>query len=541
MSLQKEISNALSYITANGYQIHPSAFSFLKEIDRNILVIIQKVIDIKKEQNDTSIIDVNDITRVYTTNEDLEIKPRDSNIQIKRIRSIIKMDSEQSKDHVKDSDENKYFKIIFDSTDYIDPDDGIAGYTKLFKSRFIKSLKILSSRPESKRINKIEYVKKSIRQSNYTNKKSGKYEDKIRENSHVINSSLIAGLVMAKNSRKNNLELIIDDQTGIINTLAVDKKIISQVSNLTLDQMVMVEIENKGSNYIIKQVTSPDIPEHIPSRGESESYVVLISDLHVGSKYFQEIEFLRFLEWLRSPENEIASKINYMCIGGDLIDGVGIFPNQEKELLYNNTHFQISHLTDLLERIPENIEVFAIPGNHDPGRRSLPQPAIPKKDSERLYSLKNFTMLGNPSCLELEGVKILMYHGQGLDDIIATIPGLSYSNPAEAMKILLKARHLSPIYGQRTPISPEQEDILVITEVPDILHSGHIHVMDIQNYRGTLIVNSGAWQNQTPFQQTMGIIPTPGIAILVDLATLRPFQINFNQGFSPAEKIEDHR
>jgi DNA polymerase II small subunit len=138
-------------------------------------------------------------------------------------------------------------------------------------------------------------------------------------------------------------------------------------------------------------------------------------------------------------------------------------------------------------------------------------------------------MLGNPSYIELNGVKILMYHGQGLDDIIATIPGLSYSNPAEAMKILLKARHLSPIYGQRTPISPEKDDMMVITEVPDIFHSGHVHVMDVQNYRGTLIVNSGTWQDQTPFQQTMGIMPTSGIAIAVNLSTLRPFQIDFSQ------------
>ena len=32
------------------------------------------------------------------------------------------------------------------------------------------------------------------------------------------------------------------------------------------------------------------------------------------------------------------------------------------------------------------------------------------------------------------------------------------------MKVLLKARHLSPIYGQRTPIAPEKEDMMVITE-----------------------------------------------------------------------------
>jgi DNA polymerase II small subunit len=138
-------------------------------------------------------------------------------------------------------------------------------------------------------------------------------------------------------------------------------------------------------------------------------------------------------------------------------------------------------------------------------------------------------MLGNPAFLELNGVKVLMYHGQSLDDVIASTPGLSYSKPAEAMKVFLKARHLSPTYGERTPIAPEQEDMMVISEVPDILHSGHVHVVDIQSYRGTLIVNSGAWQAQTKFQQTMGITPTPGIAVVVNLATLQPFLQDFNQ------------
>jgi DNA polymerase II small subunit len=121
-----------------------------------------------------------------------------------------------------------------------------------------------------------------------------------------------------------------------------------------------------------------------------------------------------------------------------------------------------------------------------------------------------------------------MYHGQSLDDIIATTPGMSYSKPAQAMRVLLKARHLAPTYGERTPIAPEVEDMMVISEIPDILHSGHVHVTDLENYRGTLIVNSGAWQSQTKFQQTMGITPTPGIAIIVNLATLQPSLLNFN-------------
>ncbi|NOJ29645.1 MAG: DNA polymerase II, partial [Nitrososphaeraceae archaeon] len=200
-----------------------------------------------------------------------------------------------------------------------------------------------------------------------------------------------------------------------------------------------------------------------------------------------------------------------------------------KELLELDAIKQMNHVIELLTKIPEKINIFIIPGNHDLGRRALPQPSIPKEYSKILYEFKNISMLGNPCLLELNGVKILMFHGQSLDDIIATTPGLSYSNPAEAMKILLKARHLSPVYGQRTPLSPEYEDMMVIDQIPDILHSGHVHVIDVQNYKGTLIVNSGAWQAQTKFQQTMGITPTPGIAIVVNLATLQPFRVDFNE------------
>jgi DNA polymerase II small subunit len=136
-------------------------------------------------------------------------------------------------------------------------------------------------------------------------------------------------------------------------------------------------------------------------------------------------------------------------------------------------------------------------------------------------------MIGNPSMISLNGVKVLMFHGQSLDDVVGTTPGLSYSQPAKAMRMLLKARHLSPIYGKRTPIAPETEDMMVIDEIPDIFHSGHIHIVDLDMYKGTLIVNSGAWQTQTPYQASIGITPTPGIAVIVNLATLKVFTKSF--------------
>ena len=517
--MQREIFNALSFAISKGYQIHPDAFAMLKGLDIDTLKVVQDIVKIKIKHKESSSIVVEDIKNLINT----EGKATDVNSFSNTILSATTTIADANF-HTTSSGHS--YKVIFDPTPSINSGEGVRGYTSLFRSRFEKLLRIIALRPDSKRITKITSLK---HKSN--NAKLRKTYD-VNGDANT-NSSVIVGLLMSKRSKKNGLEMVIDDYSGILSVLAVTEELKKQASILALDQMIMLEIDNinkKGTQgFVVRNLVSPDIPDHLPNRSKSESYAVLISDLHVGSKYFLEVEFLRFLNWLSSTDDEIVSKIKFVCVGGDLIDGIGIFPNQEKELIEMNTGKQMSHAVDLFAKIPQHIKVFIIPGNHDPGRRALPQPALPREYSNKLYSFENFTMLGNPSLVELSGVKILMYHGQSLDDIIATTPGLSYSKPAEAMKLLLKARHLSPIYGERTPIAPELEDMMVITEVPDILHSGHVHSIDVQNYRGTLIVNSGAWQAQTKYQQMMGIVPTPGIAIVVNLVNLQPFQMDFNQ------------
>ena len=415
--------------------------------------------------------------------------------------------------------------VLMDPTTKVTTGEGVEGYTSLFRSRFEKSMRILSQRPDSKRIAKVASVKQSSRNT------GSKVESSEKSHHKGNGSTIVAGLLMSRRTKKNGIEIAVDDFTGILSVTAVTEDAKKQASALAMDQMVMLELEHgKGApGLTVKNVMTPDIPDHLPNRSKSEVYAVLISDIHVGSKYFMEKEFLQFLDWL-SSDDDIVRKIKFLCVGGDLIDGIGIYPNQDKELLEMDAVKQMSHAAHLLAKVPKHIKMLVIPGNHDPGRRALPQPAIPGNDAhDHLYGLSNCTMLGNPSLVNLNGVKLLMFHGQSLDDVIATTPGLSYSRPAEAMKIYLKARHLAPTYGERTPIAPEQEDMMVITEVPDILHSGHVHVTEVQSYRGTLVVNSGAWQSQTKFQQTMGIVPSPGLAIVVNLATLKPFVQDFNQ------------
>ena len=68
----------------------------------------------------------------------------------------------------------------------------------------------------------------------------------------------------------------------------------------------------------------------------------------------------------------------------------------------------------------------------------------------------------------------------------------------------------------------------MIEDVPDVFHAGHVHVMKHKTYRGTSMINSGAWQMQTSYQRKLGLEPTPGIIPVLDLKTLRVSTIDFN-------------
>lgn len=497
------MSVALIYAINRGYQVHPDAFAFLKSLDCDVEKIIRTIVEAKNKFKMKSPILIDDIKNA--------ISPAVNHINKPEIANTNK---------TTETDDDGY-KIIFDPTNMINSDEK-KNFFKIFESRYKKTLKILSSRPESRQLRKIKNIKE------FRNKSRFNSLDKENGGPRIIDSVFVAGLIMLKKNRMNDVELVIDDTTGSIPAVCRTRDLISEASTLVLDQMLMLEIspsKRNSNDFIVKDIIFPDIPEHVPSKSGTESYVALISDLHVGSKYFMEKEFKDFVSWL-SSDDDIVRKINFVCIAGDIVDGIGIYPNQDRELIDLNVKSQISYAADLLEKIPKRMHVFLIPGNHDPGRRALPQTAL--TNLRDFKSLENFSILGNPSFIELNRVKLLMFHGQSLDDVIATVPGLSYSKPVEAMKILLRSRHLSPIYGNRTPIAPESEDMLVIDDVPDVFHAGHVHITQVGRYKGTLIVNSGAWQRQTKFQQTMGINPTPGICILVNLATLQSFKKDFN-------------
>jgi len=472
--MDEEISSAVSYALNKGFQIHPDALEILHKIDvKELGQIIKDVVKEKTKQK-----------QFLINEEDFEIYLG-----------------------IKDDEEHQVeFEILSDPTEKITSAEGVEGYGELFASRFNKLRQIMSDRPESKKVKDIESVKSVT-----------KNDDEL----------YVWGLVTDRKSDRNITKITVEDPTSSMEIVVFEGDLKDAADTLLMDQFAMFKIvPAKNGGFFAKDIILPDIPEHTTNRSKTETYAVFLSDLHVGSKFFMEEELSEFIKWISSAD-PIARKIRFVVIGGDLIDGVGVFPGQDKVLDQLTTEDQLQKTFEVLDKIPKHIKVFLISGNHDAGRKALPQPAIPKMYNSELWDRENFFMLGNPSMVSLNGVKVLMYHGQSIDDVVRTTPGVSYDKPAAVMRHFLKARHMSPIYGSRTPIAPETEDMMVIDDVPDIFHSGHVHFVGLDMYKGVLIVNSGAWQRQTDFQESVGITPTPGMAIIVNLQTMKVYQKDF--------------
>ena len=336
----------------------------------------------------------------------------------------------------------------------------------------------------------------------------------------------IIGMVSDISTTTNGHKIFsLEDPTGSFSVLIrnSDKELFELASQLLLDEVIGVtgSVTNDGKLMLATKVIQPDVPNSVQRRTGSHGKAVLISDVHVGSSQFLEDAWLDFLDFLKGESDseemrEIAAQVRYLVVAGDLVDGIGIYPDQEMELDILDVYDQYRKAAEYFREVPEHIHVIISPGNHDAVRQAEPQPALPERICADFPA--NITFVGNPALVDLDGVRILIYHGRSIDDLVASIPGVSYQEPAGAVLEMLKRRHLAPTYGSRVSISPEKKDYFIIDPVPDIIHTGHVHTLGVQRYKNVLLVNSGTWQAQTEFQKRVNLMPVPARVPVVDLA-----------------------
>ncbi len=348
----------------------------------------------------------------------------------------------------------------------------------------------------------------------------------------------IVGIVADKFvTKKGNVMLVLEDETGEAKVMFMNgtgqkaKELFENGGKIINDEVVAITGKISGPFVIANQVLWPDIPIRTKKNIEDDIAIAFMSDIHVGSKRFMQKNFESMIKWLNGNgeqrHKELAGKVKYIVMAGDVADGVGIYPGQDRDLAILDLYAQYQELFNYIDAIPDYIHVFLLPGNHDAVQRAEPQPPL-GSDILKGFKRDNVHIISNPSYVTAHGLDILAYHGTALDSVIAAIPGMSYAHPEKVMIEMLKRRHLSPVYGGNV-IVPSREDNLVIDKVPDILHMGHIHKNGISSYHGVEIVNSGTWQARTDYQIMQGHIPTPCVLPVYEAKSKNFTSISFGE------------
>ncbi len=364
------------------------------------------------------------------------------------------------------------------------------------------------------------------------NRLQGKRE---RENVSVI------GMVNEIETTKNgNIIVTLEDLTGSIKLLFSKNKqeLFASARDLVHDEIIGVSGVSGDKIIFADAILWPDLPSapelKKPGPEHPEEFAIFLSDIHVGSAVFLHEEFQKFLQWINGnlgDENQrtIASKVKYIFLVGDLVDGVGVYPSQEDELAIKDIKQQYAALAELLRQIPADKQLIMCPGNHDVVHLAEPQPLFYPEFAAPLYSLPNALLVTNPAMVNISktqnfaGFDVLMYHGYSFDYYVSNVESIrtggGYQRADLIMKFLLKRRHLAPSF-KSTPYFPGYpQDPLLITKIPDFFVTGHIHYSSIANYKGVTMISCSCWQGKTSFQEKLGHKPEPARLPIVNLKT----------------------
>lgn len=413
--------------------------------------------------------------------------------------------------------QNSSVNVIFSYED--DPKQKeVQDFISLFNARHKAMEKILRNRQEIKNLTSI---------------------NKIIMKKDRTDISLIGMVKEIAQTKNNNLVLVVEDPTGEIKVLVNKNKpdLYAQAKEIVPDEVIGIVGVNGANIVFANSILWPDIPLNTElKKSPDEAHAIFLSDLHVGSKQFLPEEFNKFLKWINGrlgdeKQKELAEKIKYLFIIGDLVDGVGIYPEQDSELLIKDIYDQYSRCAELLKQIPENIRIIICPGNHDAMRIAEPQPQLYKDFAAPLWALPNITMVSNPSVVRIHemtnfpGFDVLLYHGYSFDHYVANVDAIrrggGYDRADLIMKFLLKRRHLAPTHTSTLYMPDPNKDPLVIETPPDFFVTGHIHKTCVASYRNITMICGSCWQSKTAFQEKVGHHPEPARVPIVNLQTRR--------------------
>jgi len=496
LSAKTRLSKRLvSIALSEGYQITSDAIKLLEKTQNPVDTLI-KIIHTSSKENKLQKRKVIDSELVSAS------------LEIPKEQQPTAIPQERSEEEIYRRLIDPHYEILFSWPGDYKIDGEINEFMQYFKSKYYKLRRIIEHRRQG-------YIP-------------------IVELAHIQNGSeaFFIGMVMEKKENEKAIILQCDDLSGYTRVIIPkkDEKLMREAEDILPDQVLGFKVRKlDNGSYVASEIHFPEVDSIRRANSnvelKHEVYACLISDVHVGSKKFRRDLFESFLDWLARSRDGVAKRVKYLVINGDFVDGIGVYPRQEKELETADVEEQFREGAKLLAEIPDEVEIILCPGNHEPVRKSLPQPPIGGKYRNILNKARRINFGTNPSTIILHGRRLIVYHGQGLEEVIEYSQNISYSildkKIDEALVKLMRSRHLAPCYGGNTQVMPLPEDPLVIEETPDLLHTGHTHTATALNYKGVYLINSGTWQDQTDYQKNLGINPTVGTAILVELSKMK--------------------
>ncbi|MBI2145434.1 DNA-directed DNA polymerase II small subunit [Candidatus Woesearchaeota archaeon] len=360
-------------------------------------------------------------------------------------------------------------------------------------------------------------------------------------------SLAVIGMVKDKQeTKKGNLVISVEDPTGEINVIVSRSKreVFERARDLVFDEVIGVAGNFRSGAVFATNIVLPEIPFREPKHSPEEGCAVFMSDLHFGSAQFLEEDFRRFLKWINGglgnqSQRELAAKVKYVLVAGDVVDGVGVYQDQHDELAIKDVIGQYKMCADFLSEIPRHIKIIVSPGNHDAVRAAEPQAAFSEDFAAPLLKLPNVISVSNPAIVNIDasenfpGFDVLLYHGYSFDYYVANVDSIrkqgGYERADLIMRFLLQRRHLAPAHTSTLILPDHSLDPLFIGKVPDIFATGHIHRTSVSDYRGVSLINSSCWQGKTKFQERMGHTPQPSRVPVLNLKTRAIKIINFGK------------
>lgn len=356
----------------------------------------------------------------------------------------------------------------------------------------------------------------------------------------------VIGMVFSKRWTKNkNLLFEVEDLTGKVPLLvnASKEEILKKAKDIMLDDIVGFRCSGNQDILFANDIVFPETKNNFMKKSPEECYAAFTSDLHVGSNKFLENNFRKFVKWLNAEigsekQKELASKIRYLFIVGDTVDGIGVYPGQEDLLDIIDIKKQYELLAELLGSIRKDINIILCPGQHDCVRVAEPQPPLDKSIAAPLYNIPNLFLVSNPALVNIcsskdfPGFNVLMYHGASFHSFVNDIEELRFSNahhnPSKIIKYVLQKRHLAPTHSSVTYIPSQIQDPLTIQTVPDIITTGEIHRPEVARYNNILSIQCSCWQTITSFEEKVGNEPDPCKVPILNLKTNQVSILDFS-------------